>query len=74
MKPTSRRIQFSVAVCVVAAVASAFFGGMAVQRRIDAPVSVERRPLDTINTRKSDKYIDVMVLRDGTLWYKADDP
>ena len=70
----NRRIQISIAVSFLAVVAGAFFAGMAVQRRIDAPISTERRPLDTINARKSDKYVDVMVLRDGTLWYKADDP
>ena len=70
----SRRVLFSIAVSVLAAVAVAFFTGMAVQRHLDAPVSTETRPLHTINTRKSDKYVQVMVLRDGTLWYKADDP
>jgi hypothetical protein len=70
----SRRIQFSIAVLVLAAVTGAFFAGMVVQRRMDAPVSTETRPLETINTRKSDKYVQVIVLRDGTLWYKADDP
>jgi hypothetical protein len=70
----SRRIWFSIAVSVLVAIASAFFAGMAVQRRLDAPVATERRPINTINTRKSDKFVQVMVLRDGTLWYKADDP
>ena len=70
----SRRIQFIIAVSVLVAIGGAFFAGMAVQRRMDAPVATERRPLDSINTRKSDKYVQVMVLRDGTLWYKADDP
>lgn len=67
-------MQFSIAVSVLAAIAAAFFAGMAVQRRRDAPIATERRPLESINTRKSDKYVQVMVLRDGTLWYKADDP
>ncbi|HWB09490.1 MAG TPA: hypothetical protein VG826_09710 [Pirellulales bacterium] len=70
----NRRIRFSIAVSILAAIAAAFFAGMAVQRHLDAPVATERRPLDTINMRKSDKYVQVMVLRDGTLWYKADDP
>lgn len=70
----SRRIRLSIAVSIILAIAGAFFAGMVVQRRMDAPISTERRPLGTINTRKSDKYVQVMVLRDGTLWYKADDP
>ncbi|HVX14228.1 MAG TPA: hypothetical protein VHC22_23780 [Pirellulales bacterium] len=70
----SRRIQSSIAVLVAAAIVGAFFGGMAVQSYLDAPISTERRPLDTINTHKANKYVEVMVLRDGTLWYKADDP
>lgn len=70
----SRRIQFSITVSVLATISAAFLAGMAVQRRRDAPISTERRPLGTINTCKSDKYVEVMVLRDGTLWYKADDP
>jgi hypothetical protein len=60
----NRRFQFSLAIVALAAITGAFFAGMAVQRR----------PLDSINTRKSEKYVQVMVLRDGTLWYKADDP
>ncbi|HWB07771.1 MAG TPA: hypothetical protein VG826_00905 [Pirellulales bacterium] len=70
----NRRIRFGIAVSVLAAIAGAFFAGMELQRRMDAPIATERRPLDTINTRKSDRYVQVMVLRDGTLWYKADDP
>ena len=70
----NRRIQSIIAVSVMAAIVGAFFAGMALQRHLDAPFSTEMRSLDTINTRKSDKYVQVMVLRDGTLWYKADDP
>ena len=70
----NRRLQFSIAIAFLAAITSAFFAGMALQRHLDAPFSTEMRSLDTINTRKSDKYVQVMVLRDGTLWYKADDP
>jgi hypothetical protein len=63
-----------IALSVSTTIVGAFFTGMAVQRRMDAPISTETRPLGTIKTRKSDKYVQVMVLRDGTLWYKADDP
>lgn len=70
----TRRLQISIAALLLAVIGGAFVTGMAVQKRIDAPVSTETRPLNSINTRKSDKYVQVMVLRDGSLWYKADDP
>lgn len=70
----NRHVRFSIAALLLLAIGGAFVSGMAVQKRIDAPVSTETRRLNTINTRKSERYVQVMVLRDGSLWYKADDP
>ena len=66
-----RRFQFSLKWMFVAMLAVAtFFGGMAVQRQIDAPISIEQRP-SLIHVWRTGG--ETITLRDGSLWMKVDD-
>ena len=68
----SRRFQFSLRALLVAMlVVAAFFGGMALQRRIDnRPLSIEVRA--TYDSDGSHCTTKALVLSDGTEWFRTE--
>lgn len=60
------RPQFTLrALLVLILVVAAFFGGMAVQRHLEAPLSRER-------LERPEGSLEIVTKRDGTTWFKAD--
>ena len=63
-----RRPQFTLRALLVAMlVVAAFFGGMAVQRQLDKPVS---RVMLGAGSSRHMTWGETMVLRDGTVWHR----
>lgn len=62
------RLQFSLRFLPVAVLAVAcFLGGMALQRRLDEPVWIQR----STNRKPSSLYMERIQLRAGSVWYRT---
>jgi hypothetical protein len=68
------RPQFTLRALLVAMlVVAVFFGGMAVQRHLDKPVTVERKLKPSVGWPTVWNWEETMVLPDGTTWQRQVD-